>query len=175
MHLATRLLVEQSSHLFPHQRRSALANVRLSHFIGVFHAAGNVHGIAPARAGELLHANDTGHRSAGVHARAHLESGKALCIALGFGGDDERLHEWNQDEVDAQNAPKVVKDANGSVLRDGDDVAVIKDLPLKGAPKACWAVAKVRGIRIVGGDHTIDCKVGGFGAMVLASEFVKKA
>ncbi len=84
-------------------------------------------------------------------------------------------HEWNQDEVDAENAPKVVKDSNGNVLKDGDDVVVIKDLPVKGAPKSIKAGTKVRGIRLVEGDHNIDCKVDGFGAMALKSEFVKKA
>jgi len=84
-------------------------------------------------------------------------------------------HEWNQDEVDAENAPTVVKDSNGNVLKDGDDVVVIKDLPVKGAPKAIKAGTKVRGIRLVDGDHNIDCKVDGFGAMALKSEFVKKA
>jgi protein PhnA len=69
----------------------------------------------------------------------------------------------------------VIKDANGNVLKDGDDVIVIKDLPVKGAPKAIKAGTKVRGIRLTDGDHDIDCKVDGFGAMALKSEFVKKA
>jgi protein PhnA len=84
-------------------------------------------------------------------------------------------YEWNPDEVTAANAPAVVKDANGNVLQDGDDVVVVKDLPVKGAPKAIKAGTKVRGIRLVDGDHNIDCKVDGFGAMALKSEFVKKA
>ena len=83
--------------------------------------------------------------------------------------------EWNQDEVDAENAPAVVKDANGNVLKDGDDVIVVKDLPVKGAPKNIKAGTKVRAIRLVDGDHNIDCRVDGFGAMALKSEFVKKA
>ena len=69
----------------------------------------------------------------------------------------------------------MIKDANGTVLQDGDDVVVIKDLPVKGAPKSIKAGTKVRGIRLVDGDHNIDCKVDGFGAMALKSEFVKKA
>ena len=84
-------------------------------------------------------------------------------------------HEWNPEEVAAANAPAVVKDANGNVLQDGDDVVVVKDLSVKGAPKAIKAGTKVRGIRLVDGDHNIDCKVDGFGAMALKSEFVKKA
>lgn len=84
-------------------------------------------------------------------------------------------HEWNQDEVDAENAPTVVKDANGTVLKDGDDVVMIKDLAVKGAPKALKAGTRVRGIKLVEGDHNIDCRIEGFGAMALKSEFVKKA
>jgi protein PhnA len=91
-------------------------------------------------------------------------------------------HEWNQDEVDAENlsaeqagAPTVVKDANGNVLKDGDDVVMVKDLAVKGAPKALKAGTKVRGIKLVDGDHNIDCRIEGFGAMALKSEFVKKA
>jgi len=83
-------------------------------------------------------------------------------------------HEWNPEEVAAANAGPVIKDANGNVLRDGDDVIVIKDLPVKGAPKAIKAGTKVRGIRLADGDHDIDCRVDGFGAMALKSEFVKK-
>jgi len=84
-------------------------------------------------------------------------------------------HEWNPEEVAAANAGPVIKDANGNVLLDGDDVIVIKDLPVKGAPKAIKAGTKVRGIRLTDGDHNIDCRVDGFGAMALKSEFVKKA
>ncbi len=84
-------------------------------------------------------------------------------------------HEWNQDEVDAENAPTVVKDSNGNVLKDGDDVVMIKDLPVKGAPKALKAGTKIRSIKLVEGDHNIDCRIEGFGAMALKSEFVKKA
>ena len=84
-------------------------------------------------------------------------------------------HEWNPEEVAAANAGPVVTDANGNVLQDGDDVVVVKDLPVKGAPKNIKAGTKVRGIRLVAGDHNIDCRVDGFGAMALKSEFVKKA
>ncbi len=84
-------------------------------------------------------------------------------------------HEWNPDEVAAADAPTEVKDANGNVLQDGDDVVLIKDLPVKGAPKALKAGTKVKGIRLTDGDHNIDCRIDGFGAMALKSEFVKKA
>lgn len=83
--------------------------------------------------------------------------------------------EWNPDEVAAANAGTVIKDANGNVLKDGDDVIVIKDLPVKGAPKANKAGTKVRAIRLTDGDHKIDCKVDGFGAMALKSEIVRRA
>lgn len=84
-------------------------------------------------------------------------------------------HEWNPEEVAAADAGPVVKDANGNVLQDGDDVVMIKDLAVKGAPKALKAGTKVRGIKLVEGDHNIDCRIEGFGAMALKSEFVKKA
>lgn len=88
-------------------------------------------------------------------------------------------HEWNPDEVAAQqasvDAATVVRDANGTVLQDGDDVVMIKDLAVKGAPKALKAGTKVRSIRLVEGDHNIDCRIDGFGAMALKSEFVRKA
>jgi protein PhnA len=70
---------------------------------------------------------------------------------------------------------RVVRDSNGNVLADGDSVIVIKDLPVKGASSALKAGTKVKGIRLVDGDHNIDCKIEGFGGMKLKSEFVKKA
>ena len=82
-------------------------------------------------------------------------------------------YEWNPDEADED--AFVVKDANGNILKDGDSVVVIKDLPVKGAPKPVKAGTKVKNIRLVEGDHNIDCKIEGFGSMGLKSEFVKKA
>jgi protein PhnA len=64
---------------------------------------------------------------------------------------------------------------NGVVLVNGDNVVVIKDLPIKGAPKSIKSGTKVKNIRLAYGDHNIDCKIEGFGAMALKSEFVKKA
>lgn len=88
-------------------------------------------------------------------------------------------HEWNPEEVAAANAGPVIKDANGTVLQDGDDVVVIKDLPVKGMPKPVKAGTKVKGIRLVDGGghagHDIDCRIDGFGAMGLKSIYVRKA
>lgn len=83
-------------------------------------------------------------------------------------------HEWNPEEP-VKEAGNVVRDANGNILKDGDDVVMVKDLAVKGAPKALKAGTKVRGIKLVEGDHNIDCRIEGFGAMALKSEFVKKA
>lgn len=83
-------------------------------------------------------------------------------------------HEWNPDEA-VEAMGNVVKDANGNLLQDGDSVVVIKDLPVKGAPKPIKTGTKVKNIRLVEGDHNIDCKIDGFGSMALKSEFVKKA
>lgn len=84
-------------------------------------------------------------------------------------------YEWSGDTpaTDGQDE-KIVKDANGNVLKDGDTVTVIKDLKVKGASQALKVGTKVRNIRLVDGDHDIDCKIDGFGAMKLKSEFVKK-
>ena len=83
-------------------------------------------------------------------------------------------HEWDPNEVAEPTGP-VVKDANGNVLADGDSVVVLKNLPVKGMPQPIKAGTKVKNIRLVEGDHNIDCKVDGFGSMALKSEFVKKA
>jgi protein PhnA len=87
-------------------------------------------------------------------------------------------HEWSEkvkDTEDEGESEDVVKDANGNELFDGDDVTVIKDLPVKGAPKPIKAGTKVKNIKLKDGDHNIDCKIKGFGTMALKSEFVKKA
>lgn len=67
-----------------------------------------------------------------------------------------------------------VRDSVGNVLADGDTVTVIKDLKVKGSSSVVKVGTKVRGIRLVEGDHDIDCKVPGIGQMGLKSEFVKK-
>ena len=83
-------------------------------------------------------------------------------------------HEWSPEEVEEETG-FVVKDANGNLLSDGDSVVIVKDLPVKGAPKPIKAGTKVKSIRLVEGDHNIDCKIDGFGSMALKSEFVRKA
>jgi protein PhnA len=89
-------------------------------------------------------------------------------------------HAWDADTLAEEQAMEgavldAVLDANGNPLADGDSVVVIKDLPVKGAPKPVKAGTKVKNIRLVGGDHNIACKIDGFGAMGLKSEFVRKA
>jgi len=78
-------------------------------------------------------------------------------------------------EVEQAPACLLMKDANWNILADGDAVVVIKDLPVKGAPKPIKAGTKVKSIRLTTGDHNIDCRIDGFGQMALRSEFVKKA
>ena len=88
----------------------------------------------------------------------------------------ECAHEWSgAQQIDALDATKVVRDANGNVLQDGDTITVIKDLKVKGSSSVVKVGTKVKNIRLVDGDHDIDCKIDGFGAMKLKSEFVKKA
>ncbi|AUH01761.1 zinc ribbon domain-containing protein YjdM [Pectobacteriaceae bacterium CE70] len=85
-------------------------------------------------------------------------------------------HVWSADSSSAsQDEGLIVKDANGNLLADGDTVTVIKDLKVKGSSSTLKIGTKVRGIRLVEGDHNIDCKIDGFGAMKLKSEFVKKS
>ncbi|MGL5635232.1 MAG: zinc ribbon domain-containing protein YjdM [Sarcina sp.] len=86
----------------------------------------------------------------------------------------ECAHEWGKGETVVDEFALVVKDSNGNLLQDGDSVTVIKDLKVKGATSALKKGTKVKNIRLVEGDHNIDCKIDGFGAMSLKSEFVKK-
>lgn len=86
----------------------------------------------------------------------------------------ECAYEWSQSESAEVNDEKVVKDANGNILQDGDSITVIKDLKVKGSSLVVKIGTKVKNIRLVDGDHDIDCKIDGFGAMKLKSEFVKK-
>lgn len=88
----------------------------------------------------------------------------------------ECAHEWTDEPAAASShAETIVRDANGNELRDGDTVLVIKDLKVKGSSSVVKIGTKVKGIRLVEGDHNIDCKIEGLGAMKLKSEFVKKA
>ncbi|MCE4554581.1 zinc ribbon domain-containing protein YjdM [Pelomonas cellulosilytica] len=85
-------------------------------------------------------------------------------------------HEWSAEAAPAPGEEaRVVKDAVGNVLQDGDTVTVIKDLKIKGSSLVVKVGTKVKNIRLTDGDHDIDCKIDGIGAMGLKSEFVKKA
>lgn len=85
-------------------------------------------------------------------------------------------YEWSAtDSAEAGDSARVIKDANGNVLNDGDTITVIKDLKVKGSSLIVKVGTKVKNIRLVDGDHDIDCKIDGIGAMKLKSEFVKKA
>ena len=88
----------------------------------------------------------------------------------------ECAHEWTPGAEDAPDDDAlVIKDSVGNTLADGDDVTVIKDLKVKGSSSIVKVGTKVKGIRLVGGDHDIDCKIPGIGQMGLKSEFVKKS
>ena len=88
----------------------------------------------------------------------------------------ECAYEWNLESKDQNSeAEKIVKDSNGNILINGDSVLIIKDLKVKGSSSDLKRGTKVKNIRLVDGDHNIDCKIDGFGAMQLKSEFVKKA
>ncbi len=91
----------------------------------------------------------------------------------GFFVCPECAHEWSQakEEVETTDA---IRDANGNKLTDGDSVTLIKDLKVKGSSSTLKIGTKVKNIRLVEGDHDIDCKIDGFGPMKLKSEFVKK-
>ena len=86
----------------------------------------------------------------------------------------ECAHEWTQGSESENSDELVVKDSNGNILKEGESVTIIKDLKVKGASSALKKGTKVKNIRLVDGDHNIDCKIDGFGAMSLKSEFVKK-
>ncbi len=88
----------------------------------------------------------------------------------------ECAHEWSASEAaQGDEADKVIRDSVGNPLQDGDTVTVIKDLKVKGSSLVVKVGTKVKNIRLVDGDHDIDCKIDGIGAMKLKSEFVKKA
>lgn len=87
----------------------------------------------------------------------------------------ECAHEWEKHSNEAvAEVERVIKDANGNILNDGDTVSVIKDLPVKGSSLVVKVGTKVKNIRLVDGDHDIDCKIDGIGPMKLKSQFVKK-
>ncbi|MBZ9620207.1 alkylphosphonate utilization protein [Psychroflexus lacisalsi] len=101
-------------------------------------------------------------------------------VGQGLYNCPECSFEWNieenkPEENEAENNELLIKDANGNVLEDGDNIVIVKDLPVKGFSKPLKAGTKVKNIRLTDGDHNIDCKIKDFGAMALKSEFVKKA
>lgn len=83
-------------------------------------------------------------------------------------------HEWSLESNEETSEQNVIKDSNGTILNDGDTITVIKDLKVKGSSSALKMGTRVKNIRLVEGDHNIDCKIDGFGPMKLKSEFVKK-
>lgn len=87
----------------------------------------------------------------------------------------ECAHEWPQHVQVEMDTVKIFKDASGNILQDGDTVTLIKDLKLKGSSSVIKVGTKVKNIRLIEGDHDIDCKIEGFGAMQLKTEFVRKA
>ena len=87
----------------------------------------------------------------------------------------ECAHEWSKNgDTESTSDEPVTKDAHGNILQDGDSVTVIKDLKIKGSSSVVKVGTRVKSIRLVGGDHDVDCKIAGIGPMKLKSEFVKK-
>ncbi|HHT0594331.1 TPA: zinc ribbon domain-containing protein YjdM [Legionella anisa] len=88
----------------------------------------------------------------------------------------ECSYEWSKDTVaeHIHDEQRIIKDAHGQILQDGDTVTVIKDLKIKGSSQVVKVGTKVKNIRLVDGDHDIDCKIEGIGSMKLKSQFVKK-
>ena len=88
----------------------------------------------------------------------------------------ECAHEWSKDDsAEAASDEPVFKDAHGNILQDGDSVTVIKDLKIKGSSSVVKVGTRVKNIRLVSGDHDIDCRIDGVGPMKLKTEFVKKS
>ena len=89
----------------------------------------------------------------------------------------ECAHEWSATEAAEESTTDslIVKDSSGNLLQDGDTISVIKDLKVKGSSLVVKVGTKVKNIRLIEGDHNIDCKIDGIGPMKLKSEFVKKA
>ena len=94
---------------------------------------------------------------------------------MGPPDEEPPFPEWEGNFTVAEGDELVVKDANGNRLADGDSVTVIKDLKVKGSSLVVKVGTKVKNIRLVEGDHDIDCKIDGIGPMKLKSEFVRKA
>ena len=101
------------------------------------------------------------------HANYTYEDG-GLCMCPDCG------HEWAPEAAAGVAEARIWKDAHGNVLQDGDTVTLVKDLKIKGSSSVVKVGTKVKNIRLIEGDHDIDCKIEGIGAMQLKSEFVKK-
>ena len=87
----------------------------------------------------------------------------------------ECFHEWSLEDTNSTDTENIVKDSNGNILQDGDSITIIKDLKVKGATSDLKRGTKAKNIRLIDdGIHNIECKIDGFGAMKLKSEFVKK-
>lgn len=99
-------------------------------------------------------------------AYVYEDKGLLICPECGY--------EWSKDATKDTDNVQVVRDANGVELHDGDSVTVIKDLKVKGSSSVVKVGTKVKNIRLVGGDHDIDCRIPGIGSMGLKSQFVKK-
>jgi protein PhnA len=95
------------------------------------------------------------------------EGHQFVCSECAYEWSPHQHHQGHDDK-------KIVKDAHGNILHDGDTITVIKDLKIKGSSSTVKVGTKVKNIRLVDGDHDIDCKIDGIGAMKLKSEFVKK-
>ncbi len=83
-------------------------------------------------------------------------------------------YEWSKNSQETAEDELIVKDANGNILKDGDSITVIKDLKIKGSSSVVKVGTKIKNIKLTNGDHNIDCKIPGIGAMKLKSQFVKK-
>lgn len=106
----------------------------------------------------------------------HCESPYGYSIGNELFSCPECRHKWQlEQETESIEKELIINDVNGNRLNDGDAVIVIKDLPVKGAPKPVKAGTKIKNIRLRNDEHDIDCKIDGFGSMGLKSKFVKKA
>jgi protein PhnA len=97
-----------------------------------------------------------------------------VCPECGYEWSKDGSGEENGKRSDKQSHEKIIKDSNGNILETGDTITVIKDLKVKGSSLVVKVGTKVKNIRLVDGDHDIDCKIDGIGAMKLKSQFVKK-
>ena len=159
------------------------------------HLPAETSGVQPAEQRQLAGEAFVGEHGDGPHLGGGNEQGPGFCAVIGLqvdlrltlprltgtdamrcaGAPRQRDVQLGHPAIVAtEEGEKVYKDANGAILQDGDTVTVIKDLKLKGSSLVVKVGTKVKNIRLVDSDHDIDCKIDGFGAMKLKSEFVKK-